>query len=348
MFRDIDLLAARARKFYADQSPAASIQIRGISELSPEKMPPLNSFSFPADLEKYLELRAKNLEKYWERRSHLDDDIFPSIAPWYGIAEHTSFLGGVVDYTPDTSYNHTICPTWEDVEKLKLDPENPRLKMITDGIRYYRENWGDKFVPKLRGADGPSDIVNIVRGNEIFYDVYDEPEKVKALVDFCADAARFYLEAQKTAAGKVAGGYVTGFDIWLDGNSIGQLSEDASCMMSPDIFEELFLDGLKKTCAGYDSAMLHMHSLGKVMLPIFASVPQIKAIEISNDPNADRCFDVWRQYEKELAGKVVIMTPTAEELRANADIIKRNKCLIWYYAKTLAEAEDAVKFVRSL
>lgn len=346
MLKDAKAVAQRTAEFFESPKPDALIQIRHIDELASEPMPPLNSFSFPKDMVRYLDMRAEREKSYWEKRAGLSDDTFASISPWYGIAEHTAFLGGAVDFSESTSYNHTICPEWADTEKLKLDENNEWLRLVIDGISHYREKWGGDFVPKMRGADGPSDIANIVRGNELFYDVYDEPEKVTKLVDFCADAAKFTLELQKKAAGETYGGYLTGFDIWMPGNCIGQISEDASCMMSPDIYTELFLGGLKRLVAGYDHVMLHTHSLGKDKLPIFAQIPNIDVIELSSDPNADRAIEVWRQYREVLADKIVITAPTLEELKANADLLAGRKSIIWFYAKTLDEARQAVEFVR--
>lgn len=345
---DIPQVCGRMSELLASEKPGALIQVRGIESLRGEPMPPLNSFSFPEDMEPYLRMRAERAAAYWEKRAGLDDDLLPSIAPWYGIAEHTAFLGGEVEFSAETSYNRVILKDWADFDSLRLDSGSMWMRLVTEGIAYYREKWGDVLVPKLRGADGPSDIANIVRGNELFLDIYDEPEMVRKLADFCADAVRFTFGLQKEAAGRVCGGYQTGFDIWLPGDSIGQISEDASCMMSPESFSELFLDALRKTVRGYDHVMLHTHSLGKRTLPVFASVPEIDLIEISDDPNADRGVDVWRQYRGELGHKVVITSPTFEEMRKNADLFRESRSVIWYYAKDPEDAKRAVDWTRSL
>jgi len=344
--RDTVALAQKTRALFEGQR-GALIQFKRINGIEVPKMPPLNSFKFPEDTVRYLDMRADIELKYWEQRKDIDDDLFPSIAPWYGIAEHTAFLGGEVEFSTSTSYNHIIAPEWEDVKNLKLDESHPWLRMVVDGVAHYKKNYSDRLLPKLRGADGPSDIANIVRGNELFYDVYDEPELVMKLNDFCADAARFTLELQKKEAGMFEGGYLTGFDIWMPGDCIGQISEDASCMLSPEIYEELFLPGLKRCAAGYDNVMLHTHSLGKRIIPLFASVDDITAIEISNDPNCDLSFNVWREYRKELENKVVIINASSfEEIQANRDLIESSRCIIWYYPKDLEEAKATAKWMR--
>ena len=349
MIREIEPILARTRPLFAEPDrPRALIQVKSVGGIALPKMPPLNSFVFPRDTIPYLDLRGQRELAYWQARATLDDDLIPSIAPWYGIAEHTAFLGGEVELSETTSYNHVILPDWADFDKLKLDPDNAWLKMVVDGISHYKATLGDEITARQRGADGPSDIANIVRGNDLFYDLYDEPELVKKLASFCAEAIRFTIERQKAASGPVAEGYLTGFEIWMPGNAIGHLSEDASCMMSPDSYEELFFDALKQTVAGYDNAMLHTHSLGRVMLPFFAQVPQISVIELSSDPNAPRAVEVWREYRQTLRDKIVVTSPTLAELRENRDLFAESRCIVWYDAKDLSDAREAVEWVRAL
>lgn len=347
MFRNDTVALTQKTKALFDGQKGALIQFRRIRGLDKRTMPPLNSFHFPEDMTRYLDLRAELEIEYWEQRKDVADDLFPSIAPWYGIAEHTAFLGGEVEFSTSTSYNHVILPDWNDLDKLKLDESNPWLRMVVDGVAYYKKNYSDCFLPKLRGADGPSDISNIVRGNDLFYDVYDEPELVMKLNDFSADAARFTLELQKKAAGMYEGGYLTGFDIWMPGDCIGQISEDASCMLSPEIYRDIFLPGLRRCAKGYDNVMLHTHSLGKRIIPCFASVEDITAIEISNDPNCDRAMSVWREYRSELHDKVVILNVnTLDELEANRDLLEDSRCIVWYYAENLEDARRTLAWMR--
>jgi hypothetical protein len=214
-----------------------------------------------------------------------------------------------------------------------------------DGIRYMRERWGEYIPVRMRGADGPSDIANAVRGSDLFYDIYDEPETLAELMDFCAKAVRFTLDLQRAEATRIADGCITGFGLWMPGKCMGQLSEDVSVMLSPDIYKEHFLPALKDCIADSDGAMIHVHSLGHRMIPMFAALDQIKMMEISSDPNSERAVDVFRRYREELKDKTVIIAPTYEELAGMEDLLATNKRLIWYYAKDEEDAKRALKIV---
>ena len=327
------------KKFYSGESGTSVVQIRGIDECVPHiAARPLCDWDLDNELEAYLDLRAERALKYWENRSDIDDMMMPSVGVWYGIAEHTAWLGGEVRFTDDTSYHLQALSDPRDFASFRRDGENIWLRRVEGGIAYLKEKYGDRLLVKLRGADAPSDIANALRGNDLFYDVYDDPDAVREMASFCADAMRFYFDRQQKAAGTVCGGYLTGFDIWLPGNSVGQISEDASCMLSREMYRELFFDALRKAVAGYDNVMLHTHSLGEKHIPTFAELKNISVVEISNDPNAERAINVWRRYKNVLRDKIVIVEPTIEELRGNTDLLSDCRSIIWYDAKTKEEA----------
>ena len=284
---------------------------------------------------------------YWFARFHenIDDDHIPSTSPWYGIAEHTAFLGGKVDFTASTTFQHKICEELEDFRRLTLNGNNRWIHLVVDGIRYMREKWGEYIPVRMRGTDGPSDIANAVRGSDLFYDIYDDPETLAELMDFCLKAVHFTMDRQREEATKILDGRITGFGLWMPGKCMGQLSEDVSVMLSPEIYEEHFFPALKNCVQMCDSAMLHVHSLGHRMLPLFASLDRIKLIEISSDPNAKRAVDIFRAYREVLKDKTVILAPTYEELMEMDDILSSQKVIIWYYAEDEADIKRTLKLV---
>ncbi len=338
-------IAERTRNFYDGNGGRALIHIKSCASLSLPALPPLNHWSFPSDMERYLDMRAERDYLFARFHETIDDDFIPSTAPWYGIAEHTAFLGGKVDFTKTTTFQHPICERLEDFRGLKLDRENPWLRLVVDGIRYMRERWGEFIPVRMRGADGPSDVANAIRGSELFYDVYDDPEALKEMMAFCAKAVRFTLDLQRKEATAIGDGCITGFGLWMPGNCMGQLSEDVSTMLSVDAYEEHFLPALRACIQDCDGAMLHVHSLGHRMIPSFAELERIKLIEISSDPNAERAVDLFRRYHDVLKEKIVIIEPTYEELTDMGDLLSSSRTIVWYEAKDEQDVKRALSAV---
>ncbi|NMA94571.1 MAG: hypothetical protein GX974_00850 [Clostridiales bacterium] len=338
----------RTNRFYeSSDTGIALIQVRNIQSIQPPKLKAMNEWDFPNDLYEYLDARLERFLSYWDKRGYLGDDLIPSIHPWFGIAEHSAFVGGEVEFTKETSYHHPVIKDWDDFGKLELREDNPWIRMVLDGQQYLLERSEGRYAVKLRGADGPMDIANAVRGNELFVDFYEYPDEVHRLMEFCTDAVKWTLEHQKKTVGQLYGGVITGFDIWLPGNSIGQLSEDASTMCSPDIYREFGLPYTQKLVSEYDHAFMHTHALGKHNIPVIAEMDKINVMEISSDPNRPRAIEIYKDLEKELEDKVVVVQLTYDEIIENLDFLKNKKTIIWYSATDMDDAKRAIKLVRS-
>lgn len=55
-----------------------------------------------------------------------------------------------------------------------MDENNPVFRMVNGGIAYLREKYSDYFLPMVRGAFGALEMANTLRGNDFFYDFYEE------------------------------------------------------------------------------------------------------------------------------------------------------------------------------
>ena len=159
---DYKAVIARTKAFYAmPRRGAALVQVLGGEGISLQSSKPLEKWRLPGEMIPYIDDRVAAVARFWECRQGLDDDLIPAIAPWYGIAEHTAFLGGEVEFTGGTSFNHQILSDWKDFDHLKLDENHPWLRMVVDGIRHCREKWGTLFAAKLRGADASHAWVSV-------------------------------------------------------------------------------------------------------------------------------------------------------------------------------------------
>ena len=250
-----------------------------------------------------------------------------------------------MDFTEATTFQHQICENLEDFRKLKLDRNNLWIHLVADGIAYMRSKW-EEFIPvRMRGADGPSDIANAIRGNDLFYDIYDDPDELAEMMKFCSRAVHFTLDLQREQATQINGGCINGFGMWTPGKCVGHISEDFSTMISRDIYEEHFLGALEDCVRDCDSAMLHVHSLGERMIPVFARIDKIKIMELSSDPNCARAVEVYRKYRDELKDKTIVIAPTYEELIRMDDLFESNKTVVWYYAQDEEDAQRALAAV---
>ena len=300
----------------------------------------LTDYAFPQDMYQYLDARAQRYMMYLNQRADLDDDTIPAEGPWYGIAEHTAFLGGSVDYRPETSWHHALLNSPDELDKLTMDKKNPIFQMVVGGISYMREKYGNDFLPMVRGASGALEMANTLRGNDFFYDFYEEPDSLKKLLEYCSKALIWNYEHQLEAAGVCFGGIITGFGEWLPGRGLGHVSEDTTTMNSLEQFEEFGHPFTKHVYQHFDEVFLHMHALSEHCLASAASLPNLLLMEISSDPNTDRAVEVWRRNRQNMPNIIPVLRLTRKEIETNMDLLKTQKTIVWYDASSLEDAKD--------
>lgn len=342
---DLSAVIEATRLFYnSPHQGMAMIHVKNIAEVKGTPLK-LSDYCFPKDRDRYLDHCAENLLHYWKERISVKDHCVPALGPWYGIAEHSSFLGGVVEYSDETSWHHVLLEQIGDLSQLSMSMENDTYQMVVGGIAYIREKYGDLFAPMVRGTSGVLEIANALRGNDFFCDFYEYPQETHALLKYCQDAILWYYGKQLDAAGEFMGGVVTGFGEWLPGRPIGHMSEDTTAMISRELYEEFGRPYTQHICGQFDGAFMHTHALSAHCLGSIGDIRGIQIMEISSDPNTDRAIEVYRRHKAEIK-PIPVLNLTAKEITDNMDLLKTQKTLLWYQADTVKEAEEICQLVK--
>jgi len=111
----------------------------------------------------------------------------------------------------------------------------PAMRRVLDIIAFYRERLDGRAHVVMAATQGPFDIAHLVRGNEIFLDLYDDPLFVEHLMEL---TTHMYIEAtrlMRRACGEeeldgasyhIVGGYV--------GRGTSRACEDTTTLLSPE------------------------------------------------------------------------------------------------------------------
>jgi hypothetical protein len=211
-----------------------------------------------------------------------------------------------------------------------------------------KEKVEGKLLVRLRGAYAPMDMAMVIRGDAFFTDFYDYPEEVKRLMALCTRAIKWSFENQRKIVGPLDGGYITGFSVWLPGDSAGHISEDATVMCSPEIYREFGRPYTAELCSSYDNMQMHLHSVGPHAFADIVSIPGISCVELSNDPNCPTGLELFKQHEKIFEGKSVVLHLNRKEIEDNREFLASKKVIIDYQAQSPEDAQSVIQLVRGL
>ena len=341
----------RFRTFHASQEPG---QIRVIMALWAMGLDytkygfeprPLNSFDHENKPEEFVDHVLHRLRVEIEILKSLGDDTVPNVFPGVGIAPNSAFwTNAPMTVGPDTSWVDHILHDWDMLDSLRCDPSNKWFQVLTRMNRRFVEcNEGDYTVMPMSNFS-PMDMAHALRGNDLFMDFYDSPDRVHKLLDRCVEAVAMYHAEQKKIVPDVLGGTAI-WGTWVPGTALF-MSEDIADLCSPEIYDEFGRPHSEQLAARFGGCWIHHHARGLHVHHAIAKVAGLKQMEISWDPNCPRPIDmVEKLYE--WSGAVPVMTRgTSKDLYDNIEKLKQGRFVFSLHARDLDDAREAIAFAR--
>jgi 5-methyltetrahydrofolate--homocysteine methyltransferase len=210
--------------------------------------------------------------------------------------------------------------TGEDIEyeSLRLKDNEPHFQFALRLLRRGCEEAKGKSIPSIGAFGGCGDTLAALRGTErLLYDVMDRPERVRAadgyLMDlWCRLYDEFYSIIRDTAEGSTCW-----FELWSAGKFYS-CQNDFSYMISPRMFEEIFLPTIEKQTEFLDHAVFHVDGVGAfVHVDTLCRLPRLQAIQIlpgAGKPSPLAYMPVLKKVQA--AGKNLHITIPAHEVEA--------------------------------
>ena len=220
-------------------------------------------------------------------RERLRDDLPLTIRANFGTGIVASIFGGrieqVDDNPPWVRHFETLAEFKRAMEKDLADFNRGWCPRVVERYDYYRETLREYPVLQktirlpLPDLQGPFDTVELLRGSEIFLDLYKTPEMV---ADVLQKAAIAQIEFARHLANHVSDGpqgYSHQHGVMITGNIL--IRNDTAIMVSPEMY--------RSQIAPYDASILKelggggMHACGNLQnqCPEFLGLPSMKCLD---------------------------------------------------------------------
>ena len=339
---------ARWQEFMADPNPGRIMVNLATWDMDlPNPVPerPLESWDFPYDCGGFADYMISRVRAELGITDGIDDDRLPLLNPGIGIALNSLYCAaGEMLVSAGTTWRHSVINDWDDMERINCDPCNPWFQGITAMNRRFISSWDGDYCVQTFSHFAPMDMANALRGNELFTDFYDVPDKVHELMRKSADATVWLEREQRKIVPSVDGGTVI-WGSWVPGRS-GFMSEDATDLCSPEIYREFGRPYTEKVASEFGSCWIHHHAKGFHIHSDIAKVNKLKMVEISWDPNCPRPVDCLEKLFIQNAGVPLMIRCTARDVYEKIDIMKKGRLALMLTASSLEEARDAIDFLR--
>ena len=201
---------------------------------------------------------AKAYNRFCEREPIAE--AFPEFSMNLGAGSLALYLGCEPKFTKETVWFLSDNTEYDNFLPLRFDPNNKWFKKHIELVKRQAELvCGTDIMVSIPDLIENLDILASIRGSEnCCYDIYDEPEKMKAALDDIANVYMDFYDAfydiAKTADGRSS---FNTFSIQGKGKT-AKIQCDFAALMSPSQFDELVLPALKMQTDQMDNLLFHL------------------------------------------------------------------------------------------
>lgn len=218
-------------------------------------------------------------DAYMARTAYLGDSL-PTWWPNLGPEVYSAFLGCPLEYTNETSWAVPIVKDWSDLDLIRFDEANEywlKIGEMTDaGLERAAGRYFVGYTDIHPGADGACAFRD---PQQLCIDLMEAPEQAKELLRRVQ--APFAGIFDRLATRLEAAGHPV-FS-WLPVTGAGRVhipSNDFSCMVSPAMMREFFLEITVEECRLADRSVYHLDGRNAIKhLDMLLEIPELHAIQ---------------------------------------------------------------------
>jgi len=348
----IQRVIARSKAFYAARTPGHFlIHASYPAPAGPAApLPPLWDYDLcdVRQLHAYLGTRLDAGRAARAARGGLEDDSIPAAFPYFGIAEHSAWLGMDVRLQESTCLPLPLIERPEDLDRLEMSEHTPWFEIMREGYSYLRSRADGTFVLGVRGTMMPMDLANAMRGDELFTDFLLDPEFAHRLLDFCTRAVEWYYERLTSWADELDGGHVFAMGAgWLGPHCLGHVSNDAAFMCSATVYEEFGFPYEERLSRGYGGLLYHVHNEKLQFVPRLVQLPRLALLEISQDPRTPPPVEDLPRIFANTGSANLLLHMSSDQTRKHVEELKQRNVFLDVHCRDRVDANDIVAFVRS-
>jgi hypothetical protein len=180
----------------------------------------------------------------------------------------------------NTGWAEPIIENWATRPRFAYDPANDWWRMSRRLLEAAGTRAPGRYYVGVPDLNGPSEILALLRGTQrLAVDLLENPQAVEQALDEVNLAWLRYWEAANGIIHQWIGGYFYWMGIWSDRPSI-DLQSDLCCLISPRIFEAIFLPRLEQQTGWVERTIYHLDGPNAIRhLDALLALPRLSGIQ---------------------------------------------------------------------
>lgn len=227
-----------------------------------------------------VEFRAEQMATRLANVEYLGDAL-PIAVPNMGPEIFSAWCGCPYHFGETTTWTDPIIENWDrDADSAVFDPEHPLFKATVQFTEALLERGTGRFIVGLTDFHPGGDHLAALRDpQELAIDMIEHRDAIKEKL---ATSAAEYFLAYDIFYEMLRGANMP-ISSWLPLIHEGKYyipSNDFSCMISTEMFEEVFLPGIIEECRFLDRTIYHLDGPGALRhLDVLLDIPELDAVQ---------------------------------------------------------------------
>ena len=308
------------------------------------KIPALEEFDFEKDMLLLPKLLCDRSEKLYRYRSNYLDDSIPVLPLRYGSGIFAGMIIGSLKFGADTSWIEPVGKSIDETIDFTWKKDNRYIDIALAGMEYATKRMKNKCYVYLSGYHSPLELAFILRGSDIFIDIYNCPEKVHKLIKRCDEALRWAYDLIEKNIQKQNHGIVAGY-LWME-KGLEFLSDDAAGLLSAQHYAEFGAPYTNAVFERFQGGFLHIHTQAYHQMKNISDMKHLTIYNWRPDPNTPQAIDILDKLLYGAQKKIVMIVADAESIKKKAGILSQGRFFLLCECKNKKEQDFIINFVR--
>ncbi len=287
-------------------------------------MVPKHNPDYPMPAKQYASHRERWLDpqfcadwwRSWVMNNEYLGDALPTTFPNLGPDVFSAFLGAELEFADGTSWSKPILEHYADADRIRLSRDNLYWKKMVEMTDALLEAGRGMFYTGITDLHVGGDAIASLRDpTRLNLDLLLDREAVKAFLarinGMFFKVFDFFYEKLRRAGQPLC--------TWAPGVSSrkwGVPSNDFSCMISKEMFDDVFLPGIRLECRHMEANLYHLDGPGALKhLDSLLQIEELNAIQWVSGAGHGRASDWLPVYRKiQAAGKGIQLDIEPDEL----------------------------------
>jgi hypothetical protein len=275
-------------------------------------------------------------------------DALPTIMPNLGPEVFSAFFGCELGFGENTSWSEPIIDDWSDTSRVKFSEDSFYWKKLLELMDACLEVGKGRFYTGITdihpGGDAIAAFRDPVRLNMDMIEAVDDVKSMlRTVTDTFFQVYDFYYDKLR-AAGQPASTWAS----IVSSKKWYVPSNDFSCMISKEMFDDIFLPGIAEECRFLEASIYHLDGPDALRhLDSLLEIPELNAIQWVYGAGNGRATDWLHIYKKcQDAGKGVQIYCDLSELDAIMEALRPEG--VWLAVSSAGDEEAAQAVIKKV